>query len=173
MGPSRCAIPAWTYGTEHRHSHCSLSQIQSERRKSAPAAQQQADQQHSKVLNRQRHRRARYRNRDARAQCNEQAGAHHERNLPRGFENAFLLIAYGLNRQLLTWKTLQIFDAERQCSMSLDCRSRSTSLEVPSRAACAACKCRRKRMYRAIATHTTTSALQPRIRNHQIIRTTV
>jgi hypothetical protein len=27
-------------------------------------------------------------------------------------------------------------------------------------------------MYKAIATHTTTSVLQPRIRNHQIIRTT-
>jgi hypothetical protein len=44
-------------------------------------------------------------------------------------------------------------------------------VELPSRAACAACKWRRKRMYNAIATHTTTSVLQPRIRNHQIIRT--
>jgi hypothetical protein len=57
--------------------------------------------------------------------------------------------------------------------MSPDFRSCSTSLELPSLAACAACRCRRNRIYNAIATHTTTSVLQPRIRNHQIIRTTI
>src|ERR1700684_1551178 len=50
--------------------------------------------------------------------------------------------------------------------------SRLTSLRLVSRAARADCKCRRKCTYKAMATHTTTSVLIPRIRNHQIIRTT-
>src|SRR5258708_28878187 len=73
---------------------------------------------------------------------------------------------------LFPGKNLRTYDAECQCSMPPDCRSRSTSLEIPSCAACAASKWRRRRMYRAMATHTTTTVLTPTIRNHQIILTT-
>src|ERR1700683_2793063 len=75
---------------EHRHTHRALGQIERERRKSPPAAQQQTDQQHAEVLHRERHRRAGQWNRDVRAQRHQQTAAHHQSDLPRAFENAFL-----------------------------------------------------------------------------------
>src|SRR5208282_3330735 len=56
--------PARTGWIKHRHAYRALSQVKSERRKAAPAAQEQPNQQHTEILHRPRHRSERQRNRD-------------------------------------------------------------------------------------------------------------
>src|ERR1700688_113954 len=90
-GAEQLCHPTRTGGIEYRHADRTLGQIQSERRESAPAAQQQANQQYAKILHRQWHRSERQRNRNPRAQCNKQTRSHHNGNLPRGLGSARVL----------------------------------------------------------------------------------
>src|SRR5208282_99173 len=58
-------------GIEYRHAQRALREIKRKHRKSAPAAEEQADQENSEVLSGQRYGRKGQRNRDSRAQSDE------------------------------------------------------------------------------------------------------